>query len=135
MPEEGKKRWCGACGKAKGAISLTTKQMCESCGNKRAHFGTPEEGKRRWCGACGKAKGAISLTTQQMCEGCGNKQPAPSPAAAKETWKEKLPEIRSNCGNSPVLVVGALARPISRDPRYSTPIASSGALSPGHQTS
>ena len=72
MPEEGKRRWCGACGKAKGAISLTTKQMCESCGNKRAHFGTPEEGKRRWCGACGKAKGAISLTTQQMCEGCGN---------------------------------------------------------------
>ena len=61
MPEEGKRRWCGACGKAKGAISLTTKQMCESCGNKRAHFGTPEEGKKRWCGACGKAKGAISL--------------------------------------------------------------------------
>ena len=63
---EGKKRWCGACGKAKGAISLTAQSytMCESCGNKHAHFGTPEEGKKRWCGACGKAKSAISLAAQ-----------------------------------------------------------------------
>ena len=37
-PEEGKKRWCGACGKAKGAISLTTQQMCEGCGNKHGRF-------------------------------------------------------------------------------------------------
>ena len=51
MPEEGKRPWCGACGKAKGAINLTTQQMCEGCGNKHPSFGTPEEGKRRWSGA------------------------------------------------------------------------------------
>eukprot|EP01044_Picomonas_judraskeda_P015506 COSAG03_NODE_2608_length_2597_cov_7.244996_3_plen_300_part_00 len=86
-PTERKSRWCGGCGKAHGAISLTgAKKMCEGCGAKRASFGTPTERKSRWCGGCGKAHGAIHLSAK-MCEGCGAKQANfGTPTERKRRW-------------------------------------------------
>jgi hypothetical protein len=42
-PTEGKRRWCGPCGKAHGAINLRGHKKCEDCEKKRASFGTPTE--------------------------------------------------------------------------------------------
>ena len=61
---EGTKRWCGSCGKARGANNLHvtfTYKKCEDCKGKHASFGTQAEGTRRWCGSCGTARGAINL--------------------------------------------------------------------------
>ena len=46
-PTEGKKRWCGPCGKAHGAVNLQVHKMCEDCKDKHANFGTQAEGKKR----------------------------------------------------------------------------------------
>jgi NADH pyrophosphatase NudC (nudix superfamily) len=70
---EGKKRWCGPCGKARGAVNLQVHKMCEDCGEKHASFGTPTMGKKRWCGPCGKAHSAVNLQVHKMCEDCKEK--------------------------------------------------------------
>jgi ribosomal protein S27E len=72
-PTERKKRWCGGCGKAHGAISLLVAKMCEGCGAKQASFGTPTERKKRWCGGCGKGHGAINVKAS------GTKRPRSDP--------------------------------------------------------
>ena len=78
-------RWCGACGKAHGAVNLGAK-MCETCGvrtqavlqllvisrtfltdclclqDKQANFGHKNEGdgrRKRWCMGCGVSSQAI----------------------------------------------------------------------------
>jgi hypothetical protein len=74
---EGKKRWCAACGKAKGAVCLSiNRRMCEGCGLKQPTFGLASEGKKRWCMDCGAAAGAVTLQQHKpkMCEGCGLKK-------------------------------------------------------------
>jgi hypothetical protein len=48
---EGTRRWCGSCGKARGAINLNVHEMCEDCEGKQASFGMMAEGTRRWCGS------------------------------------------------------------------------------------
>jgi len=59
---DGKKRWCGRCAQAEGAVLLQKRNVCEGCDCvKTANFGLQSEGKRRWCGACGKAKGRYYL--------------------------------------------------------------------------
>jgi hypothetical protein len=73
---EGKKRWCAACGKAKGAVCLSiNRRMCEGCGLKQPTFGLASEGKKRWCKDCGAAAGAVTLQQHKpkLCEGCGIK--------------------------------------------------------------
>ena len=91
-PTERKARWCGGCGKARGAINLAAK-MCEGCGAKQATFGTPTERKKRWCGGCGKAHGAIQVNVT-MCEGCGAKQ------ANFGTATERKKRWCSGCGKA-----------------------------------
>ena len=87
LPSERKKRWCGVCGKPRGAVSLVEQHiMCEGCGVKQARYGTPAEGKVRWCSGCGKPHGVVNLT-QPMCEGCDIKQARfGTPSERKRRW-------------------------------------------------
>ena len=61
LASEGKKRWCAACGKMEGAVSLQKRQMCEGCGLKGPGYGFAAEGKARWCGGCGVVEGAVNI--------------------------------------------------------------------------
>jgi hypothetical protein len=72
LPLDGKKRWCGSCAQAEGAVLLQKRNVCEvSDCVKTANFGLLSAGKRRWCGACGKAEGAVLIGKQKMCDSCG----------------------------------------------------------------
>ena len=87
MAVERKKRWCGECSKAHGAVCLQAHNMCEGCGTKHASFGTPTERKKRWCGECGKAHGAVNATfwrdrgapiaTVHACDGAAHEKRQP----------------------------------------------------------
>jgi hypothetical protein len=61
LASEAKRRWCAACMKAKGAVSLQKQKMCEHCGINQPKYGLASEGKARWCLGCGKAKGAVNI--------------------------------------------------------------------------
>ena len=53
------RRWCAACGKTHGAVSLISiKHKCEDC-NKRPSYSMPGEWKARWCAGCGKNHGVV----------------------------------------------------------------------------
>ena len=85
---DGKKRWCGRCAQAEGAVLLQKRNVCEGCDCvKTANFGLRSEGKRRWCGACGKAKGVVLVGSQKMCESCGLRHANfGRPAEGKRRW-------------------------------------------------
>ena len=57
-------------------------KICETCGQKRAHYGLTDVGKRRWCAGCANEQpGETELIGANMCEDCGCKVAA-LPAAA-----------------------------------------------------
>ncbi len=69
--EDGKKRFCAACGKRRGALRIG-KKVCVDCKLVRPHYKLPGENIARYCGPCGKAKGAVR---KEMCKDCGKKTP------------------------------------------------------------
>eukprot|EP01049_Picozoa_sp_SAG25_P007956 SAG25_NODE_682_length_5948_cov_2.801334_3_plen_312_part_00 len=72
LEADGKRRWCGACGKQHRAIRIGGRKMCEDCKRTQANYGLEADGKRRWCGACSKQHGAIHIGAQKMCEDCSS---------------------------------------------------------------
>ena len=62
MADQMKRRWCAACAKPHGGVSVQKK--CEDCKQTRPSWGMPDERKTRWCAGCGKkVDGAIFLRT------------------------------------------------------------------------
>jgi hypothetical protein len=68
---EGKKRWCGACGRAHSAVDLVNKK-CEVCHTRSRTYGVVAEGRLRWCAPCGKARGGSTL--DKLCEVRGRRR-------------------------------------------------------------
>eukprot|EP01051_Picozoa_sp_SAG22_P010355 SAG22_NODE_928_length_6464_cov_2.852789_1_plen_230_part_00 len=90
LPEEKKRRWCGACAKNHpGTKCLAGKsKSCEDCGLKLPSYGMESDRKMKWCGACSKKyEGSVCLRKQKMCEGCGLKHTSFGlPAEKKIRW-------------------------------------------------
>ena len=68
--EDGKRRFCAACGKKRGAVSIQNK--CVDCKLVVPSYKLPGEKVARYCAPCGKAKGAVQ---DRLCKDCGKKAP------------------------------------------------------------
>ena len=77
LPEDGKRRWCGASGHGPAEKENVVSKRCEAEGCRTfAVFGLPEEGKKRWCGAPGHGPAEKEDVGNKRCEAEGCKTQA-----------------------------------------------------------
>ena len=91
VPGETSARYCGPCGRAKGAVQG---KLCKECGKKRPFFGQPG-GSASFCGDCAPLHGAFSFSVR--CKTCNKR--GPTHGTADQLEKKGSRRFRSWCSD------------------------------------